>query len=135
MIMLTVSDAPTSARQANVSQNERDKPKRTVASPNDRDRPQQRLPAAIDPLGERHHGRAHHERAGGRSGIQPAVAFRADAEDVLREDRQQRHRRRKERGEEIEQHRRSDERRLEHESQTLHRRVQRDIVSRRRGRV
>ena len=33
MTMLTVSAAPVSARQANVSQNERDSPKTTVAAP------------------------------------------------------------------------------------------------------
>ena len=61
---------------------------------------------------------------------QPAVAARADMQDVLREDRQQRRRRRKERREEVEQHRRSDQRRAEHEPQAFDRRCQRHVVAR-----
>ena len=49
--MLTVSVAPVSARQANVSQNDRDKPKTTVASAVADDRPEQHRPAPLDAIG------------------------------------------------------------------------------------
>ena len=130
MTVLTVSVAPVSARQANVSQNDarqaEDDRREAVAA----DRPQQRRPAALDPLGQRHHRRARHQRADRRRRVQPAVARGADLQDVLREDRQQRRRRREERREEIEQHRRSDERRAEDEAQPFERRVQRHVVPR-----
>ena len=68
--------------------------------------------------------------ADGRRREQPAVAVRADMQDVLREDRQQRGRRREERREEIQQHRRADERRAEHEAQAFERRAPRHDRSR-----
>ena len=52
-----------------------------------------------------------------RCRVQPPVAVRPHPQDVLGEDRQQRGRRREERREEVEQHRRPDERLREHEPQ------------------
>ena len=65
------------------------------------------------------HHRAGQDRPRRRRGVQPAVAARADMQHVLRENRQQRGRRRKERREKIEQHRRSNERRAEDEAQAV----------------
>ena len=95
MTMLTVSVAPVIARHANVSQKERESAEDHRGQAVGGDRPEQREPAPLDPLGHRHHRRARRHRADGRRRVEPAVAFRADLQDVLREDRQQRGRRRK----------------------------------------
>ena len=88
------------------------------------------MTAPFDRVDAAHHQRAGDDRADGRRRIQPAVAARADVQHVLREDRQERGRRRKERREEIQQHRRADERRAEHEAQPLERRGDGEVAAR-----
>ena len=117
--VLTVSVAPTSARQVKVSQKERENPNTTVATPWPITDQTMAGPRRADVFGCRNQGQARDERSDCRSREQPAVAARADMEDVLREDRQQRRGRREERRKEVEQHRRADERRPEHEPHAL----------------
>ena len=127
--MLTVSAAPVAARQR-----ERQPERARQSEGGSRraiheDARQQHHAAALDPVDAANHHRAGDDRTDRGRRVQPPVATRADVQDVLSENRQERGRRREKRRKEIEQHRRTDERRAKDEAQSFERARQRETAA------
>ena len=85
--------------------------------------------ATLDPVDAANHQGTGDDGADRGRRIEPAVAARADVQNVLSEDRQERRRRREERRKEVEQHRRADERRAKHEAQPFERRGDGEVAA------
>ena len=89
-MVLTVSLAPVAARHPNESQKASRHAEGNRGQAVHNHRADEDPSATADHVHRADHDRARDDRASRRCRVQPAVAVRADAEDVLRVDRQQR---------------------------------------------
>ena len=131
---LTMSAAPVTHSAASDSANEVDRPKTSVARPNTAIAAEQLGAGVARDRPARQHDR-HRQRAQRRRAAQQAQAPGADVQDVLGEDRQQRHRAAEQHREQVERDRAQHHLVLPHVAHAGEQRVQAHRLARRRGGV